>query len=1323
MSVDQSSHLQFGDLSPSRLLYIDRLCRQFEQSCRAGESPRIHDYLALIYPNERDLTFRELLGLELDLISERDRLPPREFYEKQFPDSIPLIHAVYLEATQSDLNRKTGLTSSDNIPEVIGDYRLVRKIGQGGMGVVYEAIQESLGRSVALKILPEFHSLSLRRRKRFEREARIVARLHHSHLVEVYGIGRHGGIEYFAMQLIHGQGLDQAIDDCRMAKGKLETNRTLRCRTVARIIRQVASALAYSHEQGVLHRDIKPSNILIDQRGNAWLTDFGLAKAEAIDLKLTHTVDRVGTVPYMAPEAFSGVYDFRSDIYSLGLTLFEAVSLQRAFSNTKQHDIIQEALTGQRAEPTVRVPGVPRDLQYILLKSIAHAPERRYSTAREMLNDLDAYLRGDPVYIARPNPWTRFWTLCRRNPITSGLICSVITMLICCLVLVTGWWQDAKRFAMETKTQQEALLEANETSNLNRTRAIKARMLAMDAEEESKRRLLRTLRLMSISEDQQRNVGRSLAWASQILMGLDSSPSSRKELLQRPTAGIPVDITSLAQAVRIRVAAQLERTPRPLQRYWLPQKDSKTSDTGSPSQVPQIWSRHTLRFLDNQHLGVNVIRYGRPAILDLHTQQWVDVVIPLDSPNSQSFVSADMNWLIAISPGKLTATVTHRLRPSDQFVLQLPEECREALLVSTTDDPQGQFAVLDFSVSNTRSTVAMILDFKERRWFLPHPITVHTNVESQATLGVTEDYLTLLFCKKCFRISRSTREINSIDLSATGNDFWYTLSRDGRYLVSGMGRKLEVWDLPSGQPLKWPHPLQLDQDCSVARFVDGDRRFLAGGFGGRVYAISVSTGQVTEEWDCGTNLIRKIELSPSGKRFFCGSVNEGNWLMGDLESGQTISHILSETEEIASVTWFPDETRIAILSLKGLVTVWDTSCLVTPVRLSLPEKVACSAISISPDNESLAVCYEHMTEIRDLHGRLAPRRLTHTSQVTSCLWNQTGTHLATTGKDEQDRWFTTIWTSQGKLVSQFEFPSSSMRIPRAPEFVPGKTDLIVTDGLEVKRLISEPALESSTVTTFSDDILDWIVGIALSPDGKWIVAATNSGRVAIESMTAAPPPQSPRMTSRHSFIPITGLKAVRSVQFDPHSRWLVLSGYQGLQVWDLATRSILFKNSLVDPEDVIRVRISPSGQLLAWATTKGHVYLVNTQNWKPCGTPFQVTGILSKMMFSHDGHCLLTIPRMGDAIELWDWERGERLNVWRGKSDSTSQCDISSNGRIAAVGRRDGHIDIFRTPAPTDWSPQKIDWLATQLTHRKLHFEDSQARKISEPELVRMLKD
>jgi hypothetical protein len=306
---------------------------------------------------------------------------------------------------------------SAGVPEQWGDFRIVREVGRGGMGVVCEAYQGSLNRHVALKFLPEHGDLS-----RFRREARAAARLHHTNIVPVFGIGEHEGRPYYVMQFIRGRGLDAVIEErkrLRVGGGeKAGEGATAKAptdwRSVARIGMQVADALSYAHSQGVIHRDIKPSNLLIDDRGTVWVADFGLAKADD-GPDLTRTGDLLGTVRYMPPEAFEGRAGARGDIYALGLTLFELLALRPAFEEKERGPLVRRITAGEVPRLEGLDPEVPCDLATIVHKAIEREPAHRYRSADELADDLRRFVEDRPIRARRISPAERTWRWCRRN--------------------------------------------------------------------------------------------------------------------------------------------------------------------------------------------------------------------------------------------------------------------------------------------------------------------------------------------------------------------------------------------------------------------------------------------------------------------------------------------------------------------------------------------------------------------------------------------------------------------------------------------------------------------------------------------------------------------------------------------------------------------------------------------------------------------------------------------------------------------------------------------------------------------------------------------
>ncbi|QEH32311.1 Serine/threonine-protein kinase PrkC [Aquisphaera giovannonii] len=317
-------------------------------------------------------------------------------------------------------------------PDALGDFSIVRVIGRGGMGVVYEAVQRSLGRRVALKILPAAPD-DPRKLQRFRVEAMAAACLRHPHIVPVYLTGSEGDCHFYAMQLIEGRTL-AAVAASRPPH-----------REAAELGRQAALALQYAHEQGVVHRDVKPSNLLVDESGWLWVGDFGLARM-AGQSDLTQSGAILGTLRYMSPEQAAGarsVVDHRTDVYSLGATLYELIAGRPVFEadGDSRLGLLRQVADGQPRRPRLIDPSVPRDLETIVLKALSKDPAGRYATAGEMAEDLGRFLEGRPILARPPGPLDLAARWARRNrwAVAAGLA-AVLAAILAAGGLVV--WRD-----------------------------------------------------------------------------------------------------------------------------------------------------------------------------------------------------------------------------------------------------------------------------------------------------------------------------------------------------------------------------------------------------------------------------------------------------------------------------------------------------------------------------------------------------------------------------------------------------------------------------------------------------------------------------------------------------------------------------------------------------------------------------------------------------------------------------------------------------------------------------------------------------------------
>jgi serine/threonine protein kinase len=316
----------------------------------------------------------------------------------------------------------------------LGDFRLLREIGRGGMGVVYEAEQVSLRRRVALKVLPFAAALDSRQLQRFKNEAMAAAHLRHENIVPVHAVGEERGAHYYAMQFVEGRSLAALIAQLQAAVAKpsaadatspaalLSTERSSGSPRyydwVARLGMQAAGALEHAHSVGIVHRDIKPANLLLDHGGRLWITDFGLAQM-AGDAGLTLTGEMLGTLRYASPEqvlARRGVVDHRSDVYSLGSTLYELLTLRPLIEGRDRNELLRQIADDEPRLPRSVDPSVPRQLETVVLKTVSKDQSDRYATARDLADDLQRFLDRRPVLARRPTIADRLRQQVRRHP-------------------------------------------------------------------------------------------------------------------------------------------------------------------------------------------------------------------------------------------------------------------------------------------------------------------------------------------------------------------------------------------------------------------------------------------------------------------------------------------------------------------------------------------------------------------------------------------------------------------------------------------------------------------------------------------------------------------------------------------------------------------------------------------------------------------------------------------------------------------------------------------------------------------------------------------
>ncbi len=384
----------------------------------------------------------------------RGELPEVSEYARRYPQVASVLPQVLpvLEMLQTLVPGASLIDGLLSTPAMLGEFHLLREIGRGGMGVVFEAEQISSGRRVAVKVLAAPSVVDAKQLARFQIETQVAASLDHPHIVPIFAVGCDRGLHYYAMQLIPGRSLamalrgsDDPIQDPAASTRSECSSRPFEPRQAARLALQAAEALNHAHELGVLHRDVKPANLLVDDHGHLWVTDFGLARFQG-GSDLTSSGDLVGTLRYMSPEQAAGgrILDARTDVYSLGASLYELLTARPAFDASDRQALLGQIAFDPPILPSKLNRGIPHDLETICLKAMAKDAEHRYATARALAEDLERFLDDRPIIAQRPGPVERLARWSRRHWRTTIAAAAMLTILAlgCSAGMARLWTQQ-----------------------------------------------------------------------------------------------------------------------------------------------------------------------------------------------------------------------------------------------------------------------------------------------------------------------------------------------------------------------------------------------------------------------------------------------------------------------------------------------------------------------------------------------------------------------------------------------------------------------------------------------------------------------------------------------------------------------------------------------------------------------------------------------------------------------------------------------------------------------------------------------------------------
>jgi serine/threonine protein kinase/WD40 repeat protein len=892
---------------------------------------------------------------------QRGERPDVEDYAQRYPALAELLREA-LPALQAMLPaRPPTLTPPEPLSGRLGDYRLLREVGRGGMGIVYEAEQISLGRRVAVKVLALAAALDARQLQRFQNEARAAAGLHHTNIVPVYAVGTERGVHYFAMQFIDGQTLADVIRERRLQeagkrdrtpkagkgdrtpKGKgpspvssavpadsppvlagegpavpngdastrplaaLTTEGGKRSgdyyRAVARVGAQAAEALEHAHQVGIVHRDIKPANLLLDERGNLWVTDFGLARLHGQDTGLTLTGDLVGTLRYMSPEQTragrTGV-DHRSDIYSLGVTLYELLALRPAFPAVERAELLQQILGDDPVPPRRLQPAVPAELETIILKAMSKNPEERYHSAQDLADDLRRFLDDKPILARPPTTWQKFRRWGRRHRRLVVSLSTSAAVLLAALVIGPFY------YAVE---QRQLALERDE--------------FAQKQEEKNREfaaRLYGALLDRATATRRERRPGyRRVVWndlqAAALLEDAPKGPKDRERIINEVVACLgdpislgPADLATAGRPPEPKLSWELVRLVQANKSPWdgtyAETRDQRLWATGGGREV-NLWEIRTGKRLGHKvsPLGfIHDLEFTPDGKLLAAGCDEGAVLWSVPGLEQVSFTRAGSVFSLAIHPnGRLLAISGRQIElwsiPSGRPVLGFDTPVPGALVQFSLDGKYLFASHMDNQMRRHVLAAWPVLDTPEKRTLEGHQAGVPA----------------------------------------------LAFSPDGKLLVSASkDRLVKIWNVAGGEPgdasnRELLHSCPGHDEAIEALAFSPDGRLLAtGDFSGRLYLWDVAKGAKLNRL-FGPGPIYRLQFDPAGRYLACaGSKGVMAWALRGSDGSPAIEPLLTlSLEDVRDLAVDPRGSELVFPDTSRYLIVYDIAHAAGPLHLDV----------------------------------------------------------------------------------------------------------------------------------------------------------------------------------------------------------------------------------------------------------------------------------------------------------------------------------------------------------------------------------------------------